>query len=59
MSKKCRKRRFRDEIAAKLAIATIGRKDNAGRPKKECRAYFCGSCRGWHITSVPAFAGVV
>lgn len=48
---RCRKRRFRDEVAAKLALATIGRRDNAARPKTERRAYPCPSCRGWHLTS--------
>ena len=42
------KRRFRDEIAAKLALAEMQR---AGRDEKRC--YFCPSCRGWHVTSEP------
>lgn len=52
---KCRKRRFRDDISAKLAIATIQHKDNTGRPKTECRAYKCNFCKGWHITSEPIY----
>lgn len=40
------KRRYRDQIAAKLAMASAASK---GRDEK--RAYKCGTCRGWHITS--------
>ena len=48
---KCRKRKFRDEVAAKLALATIHRKDNANRADREQRAYRCPECRGaWHLT---------
>ncbi len=43
------KRRYRDEIAAKLAMASAAR---AGRDEK--RAYKCGICRGWHVTSKEA-----
>lgn len=49
--KRCRKRRYRDEIAAKLALATIQRKDKARRSKSERRAYRCPLCGGWHLTS--------
>jgi len=48
---KCFKVRYRDEIAAKLALATIQNQDKASRPKAERRAYFCPDCRGWHLTS--------
>lgn len=44
------KHRFRDRIAAELALATIHRKDKASRPKRERRAYPC-PCGGWHLTS--------
>lgn len=47
----CAKHRFRTRVDALLAIATIGRKDNPGRPKTERRAYRCPDCRGWHLTS--------
>lgn len=56
---KCRKRKFRDEIAAKLAIATIGRKDNTNRAKTEVRAYFHPCCRAWHITSAEVYEGAI
>jgi hypothetical protein len=48
----CRKRRYRDEVAAKLVLATIQRKGNSARDKTEARAYRCPSCKGWHLTSV-------
>jgi len=37
------KKRYRDEIAAKLVLATID--------KGQKRAYWCSFCRGWHLTS--------
>lgn len=40
------KRRYKDEISAKLALATAQR-----RGKGEKRHYGCGSCRGQHLTS--------
>lgn len=43
------KRRFKDEISAKLAVATAQRKAN--RDKTPCRAYHCDVCQGWHLTS--------
>ena len=49
----CRKRSFRDEVAAKLALATIARKDNTARRKQERRAYRCERCGTWHLTSRP------
>ena len=45
----CGKYRYRDEIAARLALATLARKDKPGH--NECRAYRCSDCRGWHLTS--------
>lgn len=48
----CAKRRFRDEISAKLALADIQRRGkDSQRPKDERRAYRCPRCRGWHLTS--------
>lgn len=38
------KKRFRDEIAAKLAMSSINMDGNK-------RVYRCGFCRGWHMTS--------
>jgi hypothetical protein len=51
--KRCgEKRRYRDEVAAKLAlsrIATFGEQ----RETMPTRAYPCPICRGWHLTSQP------
>lgn len=47
--RKCVKIRYRDEIAAKLALAKLGRQDKPGHT--EARAYPCPACRGWHLTS--------
>lgn len=47
----CGKRRYKDEIAAKLALATVQHTDGSGRPKLERRAYRCPKCAGWHLTA--------
>jgi hypothetical protein len=47
----CAKIRYRDAIAAKLAMATAVRKGGSRRPKLEQRAYRCPDCKGWHLTS--------
>lgn len=46
----CQKRRFRDEIAAKLALSHIDQKAGP-RAKEPRRAYRCPGCKGWHLTS--------
>ena len=43
------KAKYRDEVAAKVALAKVQRQDKAHRPKTEQRAYRCG--RHWHLTS--------
>jgi hypothetical protein len=48
---RCRKIRYRDRIAALLALATVQARDKPGRPKQERRAYRCPDCRGFHLTS--------
>jgi hypothetical protein len=50
---RCSKRRYRDRIAALLALASVQRKDGSRRPKTEQRAYRCPDCHGWHLTSRP------
>lgn len=50
-SPRCRKLRFPDELAAKLALAAIRRRDNPKRGKLECRCYPCSGCGGWHLTA--------
>jgi hypothetical protein len=49
---KCKKRKYRDEIAAKLVMADTARKDHR-REKNEIRTYYCRYCRGYHLTSQP------
>lgn len=48
---RCSKRRYRDRIAALMALASIRRKDGSRRRKTEQRAYRCLNCNGWHLTS--------
>jgi hypothetical protein len=48
----CSKIRYRDHIAAKLALAKLKHTDGSGRAKLEARAYRCPFCRGWHLTSL-------
>lgn len=55
--KRCRKRVFRDDVAAKLAIATIARKDNTSRDRREVRSYKCPNGRHYHITSMSEWEG--
>lgn len=42
--------RYRDRIAALMALGKVRRKD-ATRETVERRAYHCPHCRGWHLTS--------
>jgi hypothetical protein len=39
--------RYRDCLAAKKALHRIGLHSGDVKPK---RAYFCGNCKGWHLT---------
>lgn len=48
---RCAKHRYRDRIAALLALASTGRTKHERRPKYEKRAYRCPTCHGWHLTS--------
>jgi hypothetical protein len=54
--RRCHKLRFDDELGAKLALATIRRRDNPVRAKLERRAYHCPQCAGWHLTACPSWA---
>ncbi len=47
----CSKVRYRDEIAAKLALASTGTKRHSRRVKEEKRHYRFPRCKGWHLTS--------
>lgn len=46
----CRKRKYRDKIAAELALAGI-QHAGAARAKTPQRAYRCPDCGSWHLTS--------
>lgn len=48
---KCQKVRYRDRIAALLAMASWQHKDGSRRTNTEARAYRCPDCGGWHLTS--------
>lgn len=45
----CGKVRYRDRIAAQIALANTRQHRSAKR--NEARAYRCPRCRGWHLTS--------
>lgn len=51
MNRKCRKRRYRDEIAAKIALASCLHRDSSTRDHLEQRVYYHAACRVWHLTS--------
>lgn len=52
-SKKCGKRRYRDRIAALLALASTTTNNKTRSAKDEKRVYHCHLCKGWHLTSQP------
>ena len=45
----CKKTKYRDRIAAAVALADTNRA-RSGR-RNETRVYYCQSCKGWHLTS--------
>lgn len=45
----CRKRRYRDEVAARIDMARIAA--TSGAKRVPVRAYHCPHCAGWHTTS--------
>jgi hypothetical protein len=51
------KRRFRDHVEAIDALhSAVSARQSAAMngfvsARRECRAYLCPSCRGWHLTS--------
>lgn len=51
----CTKRRFRDRIAATMALANISRQPRQGKNPERC--YRCPNCKGWHLTSQPQQIG--
>ena len=48
------KARYRDHASANIAITTIALRNDDERRKRPVRAYYCESCKGWHLTSLPA-----
>jgi hypothetical protein len=50
----CTKVRYRDRIAALLALASTASKKHTAREKTEKRVYRCPRCKGWHLTSQEA-----
>lgn len=56
---RCRKFRYRDRIAALLALAKVRSQDKPHRAKLEARAYRCPQCYGWHLTAKPEWRATV
>lgn len=54
----CKKRKYRDEITAKIALSKVRSQDKSWRSKLECRAYKCPSCHKWHLTSMEKYSRV-
>lgn len=52
---RCRKYRYRDELSAKMALAKVQWRDSPRRPKAEKRAYYCKTCRAFHLTSLESW----
>lgn len=46
-----KKRRYKDELAAKIALASTRAVTRASTERGEKRIYPCPRCGGWHITS--------
>lgn len=49
---KCRKRKYRSEIDAKIVLARIQAKDSSTRGYTERRVYYHTACHAWHLTSM-------
>lgn len=49
---------YRDEVAAKLALARLRWRDSPRRPRLECEAYQCRRGR-WHLSSHPSRPRIV
>lgn len=47
------KRRYKDRIAALLAVESANRRKHERREKNEQRAYACPFCHWYHVTSQP------
>lgn len=50
--RRCGKVRFPDRLAALLAVASaVALAERGNDARREVRAYPCGNCHGWHLTS--------
>lgn len=49
----CAKVRYRDELGARIALASTHRSNDPRR--EECRYYRCPFCHGYHLTSRPIY----
>jgi hypothetical protein len=51
-AKKCIKKKFRTRNGAWSELVTTMNKSSSGDNKrKECRTYYCGQCKAFHLTS--------
>nr|WP_243394815.1 hypothetical protein [Bifidobacterium imperatoris] len=58
ISSACGKARFRTELDAKIALASVQRQRRGRvRDKDEKRYYLCPQCHGYHLTSKPRYSG--
>lgn len=49
---KCKKKRYNDELDAKIALALASKKhDRKNSTKVERKWYKCPACKGFHLTS--------
>lgn len=46
----CKKRKYKDKIAALFALSQCLRQNAKGN-RHECRVYFCNKCNSYHLTS--------
>jgi hypothetical protein len=53
--KRCSKKRYRDEIGARFALAMLRHRGHHGHT--EASVYRCQACKGWHLTSKPGRNG--
>lgn len=51
----CPKKGYETREDAEAELARIKKRTKGGelygRPKTECRAYYCWECRSWHLTA--------
>jgi hypothetical protein len=52
---KCAKRRYRDNIAALVALAKIQNRGETRGFNIPVRSYHCPRCKGWHLTHLTSW----